>query len=135
VAAKVKFFVTGIKEIDRKLKDLEPKLAKKVIRREIRKSLKPIEAEARVLAPVGLTGRLSKAIRIKAGRSRRGQIKLIVSIDRKDLPAEVFYGGFVNWGTKYMEPRLFLTRAYEHGKEQAKNDIIAGVLKGIDEAL
>ena len=133
--AKVEFFETGIKEIDEKLQQLKFNLAKRIVRREIKKALIPIEAEARSLAPVGLTGRLHQAIRIKSGRSRNGQVKMIVSIDRKDLPADVFYGGFVNWGTKYMKARLFLTEAYEHNKEKAKNEIIAGVLKGVDRAL
>ncbi len=47
-----KIGITGIEEIDEKLRNIEPKLAKKFLRKAIRKGAKPMLAMVKSLTPV-----------------------------------------------------------------------------------
>jgi HK97 gp10 family phage protein len=128
--------MTGDKEIDRKLVDLEAKLARKYIRQALRKSLKPLLALVKELAPED-TGKLREAIRIVPGRRKRNFISMNVLVDSRlltdkpkptegagptDKPpsANLYYAGFLEFGTARMEPRPFLRPALEQLAEQMK---------------
>jgi hypothetical protein len=62
--------IKGDKEIEKALLQLEPKLAKKVIRQAERKALKIPKALATQNTPV-LSGRMKKSIRIRSSKGRR----------------------------------------------------------------
>ena len=123
--------VTGVAEIDRALRDLEPKLGKKVIRQEMRKSLKATQTAAKQLAPVA-SGAVRNAIKIRAGKTKRGRISIIVILGEGDFVGKTFYGAFVDLGTKRIIARMFMTRAFESTKDSAKNQAVAGILAGLE---
>lgn len=82
--------VTGVKEIDRRLRRLEPRVGKKVIRQAIRKALRPVLAAAKANAPVE-SGALRRSIKIRAVKSklrRKGVVGLDVRVDRKTFRRE-----------------------------------------------
>jgi len=132
-----KAFVLGIAEIDKKMRRLEPKIAKQVVRKEIREAMKPILAAAKEAAPVGETGQLKAAIRLRVGKVKRGtgQIKFVVMIGKGFFKGDQYYGGFVHFGTNRMHARLFLTAVYERLKDSAKSRAIQGILAGLDRAI
>ena len=105
--------VTGLKELDRKLKQLEPKLAKKALRKAVSAAAEPIRKEARRLAP-RRTGFLARNI-IKSVK-RRGSIVLAKIGTSKDA----FYGLFVEFGTETgTTAKPFLRPAFDTQKNRA----------------
>lgn len=130
-----KIIVTGDKEIDRKLRQLEAKLAKKVIRQALRPALKPTLALARELAPVGETGDTKKAIKIRAGLRSRGRIKIVVMIGAGDFKGKTFYGSFPEFGTSRQKAQRFMIRAFEQTKVAVKADAERRILAGAEQAI
>lgn len=153
----VSFSIVGAKEVKRAFRELEPKLARKVIRQAIRKGLKPVLTAARRNAPVshpgGKTGvgrdsqgrfvslaresghspgELRKSIKLRASRKRkRGVIGMTVSVSAKN-PGAKFYGAFVDLGTKKIKARNFMRHAYEQNKAQAQEIARREILAGIE---
>jgi len=68
--------LTGIEEVKRAFKELEPKLARKVIRQAERKAMKMPLAVARVLVPVK-TGDVKSTLRVRASKGPRSMKKPI----------------------------------------------------------
>ncbi len=99
--------VTGLKELDRKLKQLEPKLAKKALRKAVSAAAEPIRKEARRLAP-RRTGFLRRNI-IKSVK-RRGSIVLA----KIGTSEDAFYGLFVE-----TQKKPFLRPAFDTQKNRA----------------
>ncbi len=102
--------VKGLRELDRQLKQLEPKLAKKVMRKAVSAGAEVIRKEARRLAP-RRTGRLIRGI-IKSIK-RRGST-VIAKIGPKGGKKGPFWGYFIELGTKIgtaMKP--FLRPAFD----------------------
>src|SRR4051794_37182099 len=77
------------------LKELEPRLAKKILRRELRKGLKPIQAAVKANAPVR-SGKLRKAVILRATkRTRKNRIGVKVSLGKGAFfVGDQFYGAF-----------------------------------------
>lgn len=145
------FTITGVKEIDRALKALEPKVAKKVLRKALRESLKPVKARVEQLAPRGPTGQTAKKVKILAAtRTRKKVIKLRVVIGKGYFIGEQFYASFTELGTKRsgrgftrgffqgktrnvgQKAQHFMKRAYEQTKDQAKATAVAEIKAGIE---
>ena len=99
--------VKGLKELDRKLKQLEPKLAKKVMRKAVSAGAEVIRKEARQLAP-RRTGFLIKNI-IKSVKRRGSTVVAKIGTTKR-----AFYGIFVEFGTKTGTPmKPFLRPAFD----------------------
>lgn len=100
------FTLTGDKKLDRTLKEMEPKLAKKGIRKATRAAAKVVLADAKRRAPRGDTGKLERSLGVrtaKGGRGkrlRRGTIGHAVVTREGLFSGEAFYGGFLEFGTK-----------------------------------
>lgn len=131
--ANAAIIVTGIKDIDRRLKTLLPRLQKKVIRQGMRAGLKVIAAEVKANAPVD-TGRMKKAVQVRAVKSRkRGSIALEVRISGKVAglikPGRnpVFYPAIVEY--KF---RQFMKRAFNSKGEAARQVTINAIRMGIE---
>lgn len=124
--------VTGVKEIDRRLKALVPKLQKKVIRQAMRKGMKLVTAAAKANAPVR-TGKLRKAIKTRAGKSKkRGVIKVVTRVGEGDFQGETFYAAMVEFGTKNMPPHPFMAPAYDQTKDVAKKVAMDAIIEGVE---
>jgi HK97 gp10 family phage protein len=135
------FYIDGVKEIKKAFRELEPKLARKVIRQAIRKGLKPVLAAVKRNTPVSsrpgsaaaghAPGELRKMVKLRASKKRkRGVIGLTVNIS-DNRQGKTYYGAFVNFGTKKIKPRHFVEKSYAETKDQAaaiaKREILAGI--------
>ena len=95
--------LTGIKEIDAKLKQLEPRIAKKVIRQAMRKAMGPVKSAVQEIERTGpmATGATAAAVKIRAGKSKkRGLIALQVRIGKGDYQGDQYYAAFGEFGWK-----------------------------------
>lgn len=92
--------VTGIKELDRQLRELDAKLGKTYVRKAMRKSLVPVREQAKKNAPVD-TGHLKNSIKIRAAKRSRKRFGAVVRAgNQKGNIRDEFYGGFMEWGWK-----------------------------------
>lgn len=91
--------IEGADEILRALKEVEPKFAKKAVRKAMRVGLKPMLTAARSNAPVK-TGRIKKAIRIKAAKRKRNRVGVRIAIGDQNFVGKGFYGAFQEFGWK-----------------------------------
>jgi HK97 gp10 family phage protein len=133
-AKKSRVVVTGVPKIDRMLRKLgDEKLAKKIVRQNIRKSLKPTLAAARANWPKD-SGVSSKLIKIRTRRSRKGII-LIVGFAKKDLdqvsPEAAKTAGFypvaVEFGTEHQEGQAPMRRAFDATAASARDIALKGI--------
>jgi len=89
--------IEGAEELKRTLAELDAKLQKQIARKALRAGAKPIRDEARANANVR-TGLMQSEIKVRAGRSRRGIIRVLVALGSKAFQGKAFYGNFVNFG-------------------------------------
>ena len=123
--------ITGLKELERKMISLGPKIGRKALKSALVSGASVIRQEARLLAP-SKTGRLLRAIYIKT-MSKPNPFKENVifgvrhgkKMSKRDLDA--FYWTFLEFGTKYIKKISFIQLAFQ--KTQKK------VLEKIKEAL
>ncbi len=73
------FYIKGLKEIQRAFEELPKNVARKVIRQNLRKSMKPMQSRVDADAPVGETGSLKEA-KLLAGKKKRGVISMNVAL-------------------------------------------------------
>jgi HK97 gp10 family phage protein len=127
------FTITGVKEIRRAYRELPKRLANKVIRGAIRKALKPVAARVKQLTPRD-TGTLAAATKVRArAKRKRGVIALDVIQGEGSFKGATFYGGFQNFGTKKLEGKHYVERAFDETKDaataQVSSEISAGIVR------
>jgi HK97 gp10 family phage protein len=132
--------ITGIRDIDRRLRTLLPRLQKKVLRQAMRKGLKVVQAEVKAEVPVE-TGLTRSAVQVRAVKSkRRGSIALEVRISGK-VPGLVktyggdkraFYPAVVEYGRKGVAPNPFMRRAFTAKGEAARQVTIEDIRMGVE---
>jgi len=122
------FQILGLDEINKKLAKLEAAIGKKIIRKEIRKALKPVKDRVKALTPVGETGQIKRAIKVMAGRSKKGSITYRVVIGKQNFHGKSFYGAFAEFGTKRQKAQHFMKRGFDQTAQKAKADAEAGIL-------
>jgi HK97 gp10 family phage protein len=127
--------ITGLKQVDKRLRTLEPRVQKKVIRQAMRKGLKVLAAAVKAEAPV-LTGTMRDNVKVRAVKSRRrGSIQLEVRIEANDETKHtspktgktVFYAAVVQYG-----PDPFMERAFDSAGERARQVALKALLGGIE---
>jgi hypothetical protein len=128
--------ITGMDDLNKQLARLSSKDGKKAIRRAMRASLKPMKAMLRVTLPLGETGVLRRAVKIKAARGKRGEIRLTVGLGDKSFKGGKYYGSFRILGTKKMKgsdayKQTFAALATPT-REDAERRILAEVLALIE---
>lgn len=134
---------TGFPELDRKLKALEPKLQKKVLRQSIRAAMKPVLSAARSNAPVKTdTLKIRKYIKLAAlKRTRRAVLGVEVVVKGSDgTPMvaytkdgqRVFIPYAIEFGHKNAPPHPFMRPAYETQGPPARNQAILLLRQGVD---
>ena len=136
-----KFTVTitpSVASVEKKLKELEPKIAKKIVRDSLKAGAKPVLAAAQAKVPVK-SGLLRRNIKIRAGkRSRAGQ-SVVVGFKDGAFKGDAFYGAFIEWGhqagkganAKTVPAQPFLRPAIDEQEERAAKIIIDGIWAGI----
>lgn len=141
-----KIVVTGIKEIDRKLKKLGPVVANKVVVSSMRKAMKPLAPKVAQAAPHE-SGRLAGSVKIKSGK--RKQVKgvaiktIIVYIARDkfkggdpvETEKQAFYATIQEYGSRYQRGKGYMRKVYDANAAGAKataiDDIRAGIFAAI----
>lgn len=136
--------ITGVKECLLNFSDLPIKLEKKIIKKSLRAGAKEILAAARANAPES-SGLLKRSIKVRAGKSTKGSISIVVGVGKKWFVGPVFYAAMVAWGHKIGSRKLggarkqvaandFIGRAYEQKKQNAVDTFTATALELINEA-
>lgn len=108
------------KELEQALKGLEPKVAKQIVKKAMRKGMKLIQSAAKDKAPFE-TGQTKKAIKVRAAKLGRKGIGIDVKVGEGDYKGETFYASFLEYGTSKMPPKPFMRPAYDSKKDQAEN--------------
>lgn len=131
---KTAVIITGIRDIDRKLRTLEPRVQKKYVRQAIRAGLKTVATAVKSEAPVE-SGLTKSAVKVRAVKKRkRTSIELEVMIDSKTpgllvtrTASKAFYPSIVT----YIRNN-FMQRAFESSGESARQTAITHLRAGIE---
>lgn len=122
--------LTGGDALERKLKSMLPKAAKRVMRKALRAGAKPIRDASKQMVRVK-TGSLQRHIKVYTGRSRKA---LIIRVGTKegDYKGKHFYGSFLEWGTRRSRKFRFLKPALEQNQSRVMGIIEKEVRQGIE---
>lgn len=128
--------VTGVPEIDRRLRKLPGRLAAKVVRRamdkEARATAKAVKSNTPVLS--GTTKRNVKATRTKS--TRRGNLSARVLVNWKGVAyfRDGFYPAFVEYGapSRNVEAERYMEEVYDSRAVPARDEIMREIKSGID---
>lgn len=144
--------VKGLKELDKKLGNMEKKVAKKIVRTAVRKAqnITLKEAKGNVLSMVGgeMGKKIASALKVKAVRKqKKGSYSLQVAIDPSKaeefkyktkkgityyIPTAVEYGHKGDSGTVPAIP--FMRKASDSTEKKRINKVISEIKKGVDSA-
>ena len=126
--------VTGIRDIDRKLRALGPKVANRVVRRALRNAAKMVRAEVQANAPEGEARDLVRSVKVRAGKRSRNKISMQVGYDKSNFTNPKFVPAFVEYGTSRQPAQGFMRRAYEGKQDAARRQVEAEIRRGVEEA-
>ncbi len=131
--------ITGIQDIDRKLKTLEPRLQKKVLRQSMRAGMKIIQSEMMAQAPVD-TGLMRSKVEVRALKSKgrhKIAIEARIGADEKFVVItksgkRYFYPAAVEYGTRDLIANPFGRRAYEAKADVARAKTVFDIKVGVE---
>jgi len=140
--------ITGLADLERRLKELPDKLAKNVLRGAVRAGAAVIQKEAKSLCPASAEahylGKGSKRVLIQPGELKKKGIK-VRSAPRKESQYAItywvywskkhWYGKFLEFGTSKMSRKSFLRPAFDSKKEAATAAIRDYMATRIDKEL
>ncbi|MBT8046401.1 MAG: HK97 gp10 family phage protein [Pontiella sp.] len=126
----------GDKDLQRKLKRLEIKTQRAIVRPSMKKSMVQVKDKAQELAPVK-TGKLRDSIKQGRQRTRRGITRAsVVTGTRQELgiapDARGFYPAAHEYGSKNQPARSYLRRALSELKGQVLGQLADLIGKGIE---
>jgi len=139
MAKKQYMTVTGLKEIDKRLKQLPEALGKKVMRKVFRKNAKPIQekviANLRSMDLID-SGRLKKAVKLKAGKRSKVSLSFLVIISSKLFP-ESFYATFIEYGApgQNIPAHAPMRKALDELRDQVTDSLKKDILQALDEEI
>jgi len=115
--------VTGLKELEKKLIELGPKIARRALKGALVAGAREVKKEALILAPMK-TGRLRKAMYIKTMTKPNPFKENVIfgvrhgkSLQKKNLDA--YYWTFQEFGTKFVKAIHFVETAFKNSRERA----------------
>ncbi|ODN41051.1 HK97-gp10 family putative phage morphogenesis protein [Piscirickettsia litoralis] len=126
---KTTFTVEGLKDLEQKLKKLEPKKIRTLNRRALRKAAEPVERQMKANAPQK-SGALAESIkrRSKKGKGRRAIVNVTVGPSRK-----IQYAIEQEYGSSHQPARPFIRPALNDNAPQAidtfKNELTRALKK------
>jgi HK97 gp10 family phage protein len=134
-----KIILTGVKDIDRKLKKLaDPKTTNRIVRDAMRKAMTPMKAQAKLNCPKD-TGAMSRSYKFKATTNKKGA-KLVIRIDGKSVQklnpkakgkSAYIYPAAVEFGTDDRLPAAPMRKAFDEGKNKARDVCLETIRAGI----
>lgn len=131
MAKKQTFFLTGDKALDKTLRGLEPKIAKKVVSKATRSGMKIMQKAVKDESPVGETGMLKKSVKVRSAKRSRRSFGMLVQFGEGNFKGKSWYAAAVEYGTSKMEPRGFMRKAFDANEEKVRthtmNEIVAGI--------
>lgn len=130
--------VTGLKELDKKLHELEAKVQKKVARAALRKAGKLVQADAKERLEKNetiLTGRLKRGIRVRAQKRKRSSIGILISTTerKEDNDKYPFGGAQLEFGHGRVRAYPFLRPAVFENEDKITSFVVSDIEKAIDE--
>jgi HK97 gp10 family phage protein len=133
----------GGPELERKLAELDKKVAFKITSRALRAGAKVILKETKARAPKR-SGLLRRRLKVRAGKRRKGSIRFSVSTSDKDYSGDTFYAAFVALGHKVgsrklpnrkkVAPNRFMEESFDARKRDATEEMIRELRTGIRNA-
>lgn len=126
--------VLGLKQLDRKLRELAKSTDKNLLSPALRKAANVIRDQARQNAPRSFGGGGVKHVRdeIKVRRDPNPMIKGSNEIMYvKPFHKDVFYWRFVEFGTVNQKGQRFMTKAYDSKKQEAVKQFMETLSKSI----
>jgi HK97 gp10 family phage protein len=127
-----------------KLKALDKKVQRSIIKKGLRVGAKIIQQAAKAAAPVE-SGLVKRSIKVRSGKAGKGVTKINVGMGAKDYTGKAFYASFLIYGHKQGNRKLgdkrksipannFLGKAFEENKEAAQQAVIDSWLDQIESA-
>lgn len=115
--------ITGLKELEKKMIELGPKIGRRALKGALVAGAREIKKEAQTVAPVN-TGRLRRAMYIKT-MSKPNPFKESVifgvrhgrKMSKRDLDA--YYWTFLEFGTKFIKKISFVQLAFQRAQRRA----------------
>ncbi len=89
--------ITGMRELQETLTQLEKKVQTTVVKKALRAGAKVTLNVIQSTAP-RKTGAMAKAFAVTRGTSRKGRIIVLVQIAKRWFTGDLFYAGFINFG-------------------------------------
>jgi HK97 gp10 family phage protein len=136
--------ITGLSDLEKRLRELPDRLAKNVLRGAVRAGAVVIQKEAKLLAPKD-TGEMARDIMVKAAKSSKGFIAYHVYVRtgkksrlagrKRNVNRDSFYWRFVEFGTSKMAAKPFMRPAFDTKKESATEAIRDYMAQRIDKEL
>ncbi len=115
--------ITGLKELERKMIALGPKISRKALKSALVAGAKVIQEVAQQRAPVK-SGRLRRAMYVKRINKPNPYAENVIfgvrhgsKMQKRDLDA--YYWSFLEFGTKYIKAMAFVRNAFKIAKLRA----------------
>ena len=96
--------IEGMKQALDRLQSLPMKMENKIIRKGLRAGAKIVRQAATQEAP-SVSGATRKAIKVRAGKRRKGYLAVLVSVGQRWFTGATFYAAFVEYGHKLIRKR------------------------------
>ncbi len=138
------FKVNTRKPIERAIKKLGPKIAKKAINKGARSSAKVFAKEIKKRVPVGKTKVLKSQVKVRAGKRSRNYVNISAStgIGETANAGKGFYGSFIEmgrgpagWHQGSVKPQPYLVPSYDAKKREAQKTFNATVNSEVNKIL
>lgn len=131
--------VLGDKALERKLRKLDERVQKKIVRKALRSGAKPVLADAKAYVPID-TGALESELKITASRARRGFFGVQVATPPRSILGigpddKGYYPAILEYGSDKMEPIPYLRPAFDNNRGRALAIIRDVLVKGVREAV
>jgi HK97 gp10 family phage protein len=129
--SRAKIVITGVKALDKRLKELGPKLANKIARKALREEMKPLKADVVSNTPKD-TGALARSTKLQAMKRSRSRIGVeVVMFDGTD--DDRFVAAFVELGTSTTPGAGMMRHAYDANKDAVRDGILDRIRQGIEQ--
>ena len=134
--------MVGMDDILKAMKNIDANLAKKVLRKSLRKVLKPMVSEIKTAAPVGeaeLTegdkphGQIKKFTKVAAGKRQKNRLSMVIKVDNKNRQTNPYWSAFTEKGTVNQPGQNWMKEVFDKDADRARNQLLADVKQGVED--
>lgn len=131
----VQINLDGVKQLEQALAKVGVGVRTRVLRSGMRSGMDVVTALARAAAPVR-TGKLRMSLETINGRTNsKWKVRVETRAGQGFYKGEAYYAAFLEFGTKKMPPRPFLTPARDLGRVRAVTVARDAILAGVEAAV